>query len=468
MALRGLLLTLLICLGSASWAESACEVEPSLDKLLDSISHYDPYKGQERMNLAEIRKAYNGLSSGALQEWLARPERRGLKPEVEGLMKAVVEAMGAQTPESLMVMQSFVRRFDVRYAAICGVPSNAVASSSEVIPGQLNTQNATAHPKDDEPKKWKPKEQVEEETDFSLLILGVSIMAALAVLWWIGHQAARWGKALFYRRQGCRVSADLFIDKDLVEGFIVVLGRKGCMFETLDRWAHEKVERLAGTGKTWLRIDDTEITCKITRIDDFGAGIKFDQGIKVSVQRALLKRSTTTPFLIHALPSQTLGNLPIHKKLLVRLGLGFLLQGGGSDSDGLKSGARSTEVPEPMQTPGAAKSALSSSGLAQSLDGSEDEEEALGALEESEEDLDQELEEELEEEMQDLDDLEDPWEAGVAIGRPADGIEDVFSEEELKTPPMFVRTRIRNDQDEDVPELPVDPEEAPRPSPGTE
>jgi hypothetical protein len=331
-------------LGTSAWAEDVCTVERSFGAFLESVSRSDPYRPLTQSERMEILSSFRNLDEAAINTWLAEPDRSTLRGPVAGVLDAGRSAAISGSADALVILQAHIRRFEVGMAGLCSAPAETVGSGgekAEKLPGH-------GGPVEQATMTEETPEVAEDNLDLTWFWRVLAASVVLGVVVQMLMIAMSWWKAKLFRRQGCRVRADLKIGRERIESHIIVLGRKGSLVEPRDRYAFEKLDRLAGAGPEKLLVAGKEFACKITHVDNHGAGVKFDTELGLIEQRGLLKLSVITPFLILGDAVQN-GKYPWWHRALMRLGIlpvpaGSTQLGTEEEGEAIQHSVQTTEV----------------------------------------------------------------------------------------------------------------------------
>jgi hypothetical protein len=316
--LARLLLICLMMIATSARANSLCTMEPSLDRLFAQVRQY---KGLTTLTSNEFQQLSAGigqLNLGAIENWLLVSERQKLAADAKSLINTALDLADTGNVDLMVILQSQIRHFEVNVSALCGQFGNAEAKGENKSRLRMGEKGER---KQSESRSSTPAPSGTANTQLlrmvTMIAIGMGIMGGLFLL-------LPWLKPRVFPRQGCRVRCLFFAGSEGAEGHIVVLARGGCTYESADRWAHERLERIEGTGPEELRIGNTTLPCRITSIDAVGAEMKFKTRLSIKEQQAILAGSVLRPYLVTSVKDAIHGNTFLGQ-LLTKLGLVYLV-----------------------------------------------------------------------------------------------------------------------------------------------
>lgn len=318
--LARLLLICLMMIATSARANSLCTMEPSLDRLFSQVRQY---KGFTTLTSAEFQQLSAGigqLNLGAIENWLLVSERQKLAADAKSLINTALDLADTGNTDLLVILQSQIRHFEVNVTALCGQFGNAEAkgeNKSRLRLGEKGERKQSESRSSPSTPSASGAANTQLMRMVTMIAIGMGIMGGLFLL-------LPWLKPRVFPRQGCRVRCLFFAGSEGAEGHIVVLARGGCTYESADRWAHERLERIEGTGPEELRIGNTTLPCRITSIDAVGAEMKFKTKLSIKEQQAILAGSVLRPYLVTSVKDAIHGNTFLGQ-MLTKLGLVYLV-----------------------------------------------------------------------------------------------------------------------------------------------
>lgn len=318
--LARLLLICLMMIATSARANSLCTMEPSLDRLFSQVRQYKGFSTLTTGEFQQLSAGIRQLNLGAIESWLLVSDRQKLAADAKSLINNALKLADTGNADLLVILQSQIRHFEVNVSALCGEFGNAEAKGSNKSRLRLG-ENGEKKQSSSKSTPSAPSPSATANTQLlriaTIVAIALGIMGGLFLL-------LPWLKPHVFPRQGCRVRCLFFAGSEGAEGHIIVLARGGCTYESADRWAHERLERIEGTGPEELRIGGTTLPCRITSIDAVGAEMKFKTKLSIKEQQAILAGSVLRPYLVTSVKDAIHGNSFIGK-ILTKLGLVYLV-----------------------------------------------------------------------------------------------------------------------------------------------
>lgn len=154
----------------------------------------------------------------------------------------------------------------------------------------------------------KTQTETTDETDSGLLRKFVPLFVALlgAVLFvWLLYLSIPilfyWGFSAFNRRKSCRIRAFIEMDLETIDGYITLLGRRGCRFNPVNEGAFNRLKKLLPSlpQDVVIHAGDVVLDAEIYRMSrDFGYKSLFRKSLSWRAQKELLQMSITVPVFV--------------------------------------------------------------------------------------------------------------------------------------------------------------------------
>ncbi len=131
---------------------------------------------------------------------------------------------------------------------------------------------------------------------FGLLLAGLLITISLV----FGARSLHgWIFALRNARKSCKVRADMVVGIEVIDGYITILGQRGCRFKPFNVGAYKRVSDLARTlpAPIEIQIKDHVLAGAIHAMNGEACGIFFDEFLPSSQRADILQLSLVPPKL---------------------------------------------------------------------------------------------------------------------------------------------------------------------------
>ena len=138
----------------------------------------------------------------------------------------------------------------------------------------------------------------------SLLVLGGIFGVALGciALLFAARYAYSWAFSIIYNRKSCRVRVALELEAEVIDGFVTIIGMKGCRFVPINPGAFERLERLINvlhiSTDGHLVVGKHRIPAYVFGIYDQFSVLYFEEQLQRSLLATVLKASSVSPHIV--------------------------------------------------------------------------------------------------------------------------------------------------------------------------
>lgn len=101
--------------------------------------------------------------------------------------------------------------------------------------------------------------------------------------------------SLLYNRQACRIPATFEADLDVIDGYVMVLGRQNCRFQPINRGAFVRLAALSIQPDNAIFFGTERHPVKFESLGNGSGLYRFSPKLSLNVQHALLEKSLVSP-----------------------------------------------------------------------------------------------------------------------------------------------------------------------------
>lgn len=101
--------------------------------------------------------------------------------------------------------------------------------------------------------------------------------------------------SLLYNRQACRIPATFEADLDVIDGYVVVLGRQNCRFQPVNRGAFVRLAALSIQPNSAIFFGTERHTVTFESLGNGSGLYRFTPKLSLNVQHAILEKSLISP-----------------------------------------------------------------------------------------------------------------------------------------------------------------------------
>lgn len=136
--------------------------------------------------------------------------------------------------------------------------------------------------------------ELEPQSIWYLALLAPVVAGLLAALAG-GHFAYKQVLAFMFSRRSCKIAATLECGLDVIDGHIIVLGRKRCRFRPVAEDGYTQLEWLDDRDDCIMAVGPHRMLGRISSLHDTFARYTFDQQVSETVLEVLMKASSVAP-----------------------------------------------------------------------------------------------------------------------------------------------------------------------------
>ncbi len=130
-------------------------------------------------------------------------------------------------------------------------------------------------------------------------LVGLSLLAPLVIgsiaFIVFGHRLYSWIRAFTFSRKACKITAAVEHDLDIIDGHILIIGRRGVKFRPVNEGAFHRLEELGEGEPMNLLVGHHSLPGSIDALKDDFAAFFFDEPIHKDFIQILLRFSAITP-----------------------------------------------------------------------------------------------------------------------------------------------------------------------------
>jgi hypothetical protein len=101
--------------------------------------------------------------------------------------------------------------------------------------------------------------------------------------------------SLIYNRQACQIPATFEADLDVIDGYVVALGRSNCRFKPVNRGAFVRLAALSAQRESAIFFGRERFAVRFESLGSGSGSYVFTPKLSLSVQRSLLTKSLISP-----------------------------------------------------------------------------------------------------------------------------------------------------------------------------
>ena len=292
------LLILLLGFGSSARAQSGCDFNGPLDDLMGHMRHA-AWSGEllSPHEAADLSRYAAAIEADSIHREL---QKHGLADQMPHIDRIVTEARriaGRGQVRHLPSLQRQISRVDKVIKTACdaqpkGFFANLTSDLRTRLVGITSQQTAGSG------------ESGRRTTSSSLWWLAGSIALAvgfIAVLFAIRYAYA-WIFSIIFNRRSCRIRVALELETDVIDGFVTIIGMKGCRFKPINEGAFDRLVRLIEvlhiSTDGHLVVGKHRIPAYVFGLYNQFSVLYFEAHLPRSLLAALLKTSSISPQIV--------------------------------------------------------------------------------------------------------------------------------------------------------------------------
>ena len=291
-------LSLLLGVVLASPVRASCDFDGPLDELMGHLRHA-AYSGEvlTRRQAADLGRMAGAIKGNSIANQLDKYGLSNQMPHIDRLVTETRRIANQGQVRSIPTLQRQVRSVDRVIEKACdqqpkGFFANLTTDLRTRLTGATAGQSAGSNGSFAGSGKG------------SLLILGgiIGIAVGCVALLFALRYAYAWVFSIIYNRKSCRIRVALELETEIIDGFVTIIGMKGCRFKPINSGAFERLVRLIDvlhiSTDGHLVVGKHRIPAYVFGLYDQFSVLYFEEQMQRSLLANLLKASSVSPQIV--------------------------------------------------------------------------------------------------------------------------------------------------------------------------